>query len=143
MKRKVICQSLRNGKRTSSQIVCVLEPSKKNIFQSGPVLSFLTKINSSLLQKGFRKNCCRFLEGLVSTISTVASPSPVVQRLSSFAQKSSLEVITIQLLTSSGKYYMGYMSLAGLRGQKLSLSSVLGRISTKLVLWCFKIISVF
>ena len=45
----------------------------------------LEKINSSFLRKEFRRDCRRFLEGLVSAIlSTVAARSPIGQGLSCF-----------------------------------------------------------
>ena len=49
------------------------------------LLSSLEKVNSSFLRKGFRRDCRRFFEDLVSTIlSTLAKRSPAGQGLSCF-----------------------------------------------------------
>ena len=49
------------------------------------LLSSLQKINNSFLRREFRRDCCRFLEDLVSTIlSTDAARSPIGQGLSPF-----------------------------------------------------------
>ena len=87
------------------------------------LLSYREKINGSFLRKEFRKDCRHFLEDFVGTIlSTVAARSPVGQGLSRFFfVKLSLEVIRIQLFTSSGNFWMGCLNLVGLGCQKLSL----------------------
>ena len=52
------------------------------------MLMSFEKLNSSFPRKEFRKDCRRFLEDLVSTIlATVATRSPVGQRLSCFCPK--------------------------------------------------------
>ena len=66
----------------------VLWGNRRRAFLGTRLLSSLEKINSSFLQKKFRRNCRRFLEDLVSTIlSTVAVRSPVGQGLSCFCPK--------------------------------------------------------
>ena len=79
------CQSSKNGKRTCSQLIRVLEPLSKNISWRGHICYSPSKKNSTFFGREFRKDCCRFLEDLVSTIfSTVAACSPVGQGLSCF-----------------------------------------------------------
>ena len=58
---------------------------KEHFLEGTRLLSSLEKINSSILQKEFRRDCRRFLEDLLSTIcSTVAARSPDGQGLSCF-----------------------------------------------------------
>ena len=95
------------------------------------LLSSLEKINIILLQREFHKDCRRSLEDLVSTIfSTVAAHYPVGQGLSCFVLKISLEVMTIQLYTSSGNYLLGCVNLSGLGVQKLNLKRLISTLSS-------------
>ena len=58
---------------------------EEHFLEGNRLLSSLEKINSSFLRKEFRRDCRRFLEDLVSTISSaVAAHSPVGQGLSCF-----------------------------------------------------------
>ena len=84
--------------------------------------SSLEKINSSFLQKHFRRECRRFLKDLVSSIlSTVAARSPVGQGLSCFRPKIIIGGDDYSAFHLSGNCWMGYLNLAGLGGRKLNL----------------------
>ena len=56
---------------------------EEHFLEGTRLLSSLDKITSSFIRKEFRRDCCRFLEDLVSTIlSKVAARSPIGQGLS-------------------------------------------------------------
>ena len=61
---------------------------EEHFLEGTRLLSSLEKVNSSFLQKEFRRDCRRFLEDFVSTIlSTVAARSPIGQGLSCFCSE--------------------------------------------------------
>ena len=153
---------------------------EEQFLEGSRLLSSLEKINSSYLRKEFRRDCCRFLEDLVSTIlSMVAARSPIEQGLSWFCPEIVIGCDEYSAFHLFGQLLDGLLELGWIRGSKVepgkaefhffvreqqqvetssnryrvpinsvfafvtSLVSVPGRVSTKLVILCFDVISIF
>ena len=87
------------------------------------LLSSLEKMNSSVLQKEFLKDCRRFLEDLVSTVlSTVAVRSPVGQGLSCFYTETIIGVDVYSPLHLFGHLLDGLLELGWIRGSEIELA---------------------
>ena len=96
---------------------------EEHFLEETRLLASLEKINSSFLCKKFRRDCCRFLENLVSTIlSTVAARSPIGQGLSCFCPEIIIGGDNYSLLSISlGNCWMSCLNLAGSEGRKSNL----------------------
>ena len=80
----------------------------------------LEKENSSFLQKGFRKDCRRFLEDLVSTIlSKVAAHSPTGLGLSCFCPEIVIGGDNYSTFCLFGQLLDGLLELGWVRGSEI------------------------
>ena len=118
-----ICQSSRNGKCTCCQMIRLSEPLERITSCKVQVCCHLSRRWTAASSK---KNSAKTV--VVSWWILWAPSSPQLPRVlrlgrdwAVFAPKTSLEVITFQLSTSSGNYWMDYLSFVGLGGQKLNL----------------------
>ena len=98
-----------------------LGQTQRSISWKGPVCYRpLKKKNSGFLRKEFRRDCCRFLEDLVSTIlSTVAACSPIEQGLSCFCPEIVIGGDDYSALHLFGQLPDGLLELGWIRGSEI------------------------
>ena len=93
---------------------------EKHFLEGTRLLSSLEKINSSSVQKEFRRDCRRFIEDLVSTIfSTVATRSQVGQGLSCFCPEIVIEGDDYSAFHLFGQLLDGLLEIGWVRASEI------------------------